>query len=80
MNSSDKTTTTEFMSLIAYNVNSYLKNVASKEKELLGSSYNQTSTFTLRINYVSEIKDNDELVWKSKEIASPIVLFESSSE
>jgi hypothetical protein len=78
---SDKTTSSEYISLVAYNTGSYIERVANKEKELLGANYNQSSTFTLRIHYVSEIKDDDELVWKSQELPSYyIALFVSASE
>jgi hypothetical protein len=65
----------------SYYVGDYLKRVAGKEKELLGSgNYNQNSTFTLRIHYVSEIKDNDELVWENQEFPYLIYPFVSSPE
>ncbi|MDR0394674.1 MAG: hypothetical protein LBH77_05905 [Tannerella sp.] len=61
----------------SYYVGDYVRNVANREKELLGSNYGQNSTFTLRIHYVSEIKD-DKLVWKHQELAYWISPFVSS--
>jgi hypothetical protein len=78
LNDSEKTAT-DAAYFNSYYVGDYVKNVANKEKELLGSSYNQNSTFILRINYVSEIND-DKLVWENQEFAYLIYPFVPSSE
>ncbi len=79
-NSSDKTAI-DAAYFNSYYVGDYIKNVAIKERDLLGNSYNQlSSVFVLRVNYVSEIKDNGELVWKSDEFPYPIFPFLPASE
>lgn len=79
-NSSDKTAT-DAAYFNSYYVGDYIKNVAIKEKELLDNSYNQlSSVFVVRINYVSEIKDDGKLVWKNQEFAYLISPFLSYSE
>lgn len=60
---------------VSYDMGSYLREAAQKEKEALGSSYSaNNSKFTLRIFYASEIKD-DKIVWKSKELEPFILSF-----
>jgi len=57
---------TEVGHLVAYSMGSFLYNAANHEKELLGSSYNQNSSvFTLRINYVSDIDANSKITWSN---------------
>ena len=50
----------------AYYFSSYLKTAAEKERTLLGSGYNAAySKLPVRFNYVSEVKGDTALVWKS---------------
>ena len=61
---------------VAYDMGSYLRGVAQKEKDALGSSYNENnSIFTLRLNYVSEIKEDSTIVWSKKEVAQYIATY-----
>ena len=68
MNSSENSNV-NMQHLNAYNMGSYLKKVANKEKSLLGSNYVESSSmFKLRFNYVSAIdKDTQKVTWKSHE-------------
>ncbi|MDR3250040.1 MAG: hypothetical protein LBT42_00035, partial [Tannerella sp.] len=62
----DKTVASENTPVNAYNIDNYFEDVAYREKNLLGSSYNSsTSKFNLRINYAAEIDDNQNIIWKS---------------
>ena len=63
--------------LNAYNMESYLHNAANREKSLIGSSYNEsTSIFLLRFNYASEIDDDTQkITWKSKTVDVGIASF-----
>jgi hypothetical protein len=73
---SNQTDTIEHFSLNAYHLEEYLTEAANKEKEFLSlnSTYNASSTFTVRINYVSGIK-GDMITWKSAEFPAKITFF-----
>lgn len=54
--------------LVAYNMGSYLRNVASMEQTHLGSSYSASSSmFTLRFHYVTGLNEaENSMTWQSE--------------
>jgi len=68
-NSSDKSLVS-MQYLNAYKIGNYLQSAASREKALLGSSYNESSSkLTLRFNYVYSIdKETQNITWKTHTI------------
>jgi hypothetical protein len=58
----------------AYSANSFLERSAWEEKNKLGSNYTTGSTFTVRLNYVSDIKDG-KITWKTTDLTLYIVMF-----
>lgn len=71
-----RTDTVEHLPLNAYYLKDYLMEAAIKEKEalILDSVYNEASTFTVRINYVSGITE-DVITWKNAEFPAKISYF-----
>ncbi|MDR1382062.1 MAG: hypothetical protein LBJ47_11375 [Tannerella sp.] len=63
----DSKTATEQLHFKAYQMGYFFESVARMEKERLGSSYTQTSTFTLKLNFASEIKDTG-ITWESQTV------------
>jgi hypothetical protein len=72
----NQTDTIEHLILNAYYLKEYLTEAANKEKEYLSlnSTYNESSTFTVRIHYVSGI-DGDMITWKNVEFPAKITYF-----
>ena len=70
INSTNKTSKAETVHLNAYNIGTYMINIAVREKSILGGSYNpSTSRFNLRFNYVSAINEETrEITWSNKVI------------
>jgi hypothetical protein len=73
---SNQTDTIDHFSLNAYYLKDYLIEAAKKEKEFLSqdSTYDEFSTFTVRINYASEIK-GDTITWKNVVFPAKITYF-----
>ena len=64
----EQTSKSNITHLTAYNMGSYLRNVASLEQSYLGSSYSaSSSTFTLRVHYVTalDVAENS-ITWKNE--------------
>ena len=61
----------------AYRLEDFLARVASNEKERLNSigSYNESSMFTLRLNFPYEINDSN-ITWRTETINIPVYLFD----
>jgi hypothetical protein len=60
--------TAEHLHFNAYYLRNFFESAARKEKDRLGSSYNTSSTFTVKFNYVSEISDDSKITWKSESV------------
>jgi hypothetical protein len=75
-NGSQTDTAVEHFSFNAYSLKDCLTEVALKEKEslTLDAAYGASSTFTVRINYASEI-NGDTITWKSTEFSAEITYF-----
>lgn len=73
----DGKTKIDYGAFNAYYLKSFLESAAREEKDKLGSSYSsQSSTFYVKFNYVSEIKE-DKITWGNKSAQFPIYLFVS---
>jgi hypothetical protein len=72
----NQTEFTEHLSFNAYYLKDYLIEAATKEKEslTLDAAYGGSSAFTVRINYVSEIK-GDTITWKHVDFPAKIAYF-----
>jgi hypothetical protein len=60
----------------AYNAKPFLERSALEEKNKLGSNYTSNSSFMVRLNYASEIKEG-KIIWKSTDIPLYIIMFVS---
>ena len=81
-NSSDKNKV-DVTYIRAYNVGSYIENIANKEKMLLGGNYYESSSkMKLRFNFISEIDSDDKITWKSstQEIIISMILPSNSPD
>jgi hypothetical protein len=60
--------TMEYPYFNAYYLRNFLETAARTEKDRLGASYNTSSTFTVKFNYVSGINEDSEITWQSKSV------------
>jgi hypothetical protein len=75
--SSNQTDIVEHFSFNAYRLGKYLTEAAKKEKEylMLNSAYQASSTFTVRIHFVSAIEEDGTIIWKNVEFPAKIAYF-----
>jgi hypothetical protein len=74
-NTTSKTTTSDYVYLVAYQTDNVLSYIAGLERSALGSSYNTQSTFNLRVNYPSAISESGVITWSSKTVKPYIASF-----